>query len=188
MRKIHAAAPDRRSGIAQQRRDRHCRQAGDGPAAFEARHCDGVPVLCALPAYVGISQHGVFARASGRRQGRDQGTCRGGGENPSDGTSAGTAAGSPVWRSTPARRDRPRHRKEPRSVPVRRAAVESRRRASSRHARRNRQASQPARSHDDLCDPRSGRGDDTCRQDRGSQGRRGHAGRRADGSVQHAGE
>jgi multiple sugar transport system ATP-binding protein len=60
----------------------------------------------------------------------------------------------------PARRDRARDRARAQGVPVRRAALEPRRRAARPDARRDREAAPRARCDDDLRDPRPGRGDD----------------------------
>ena len=92
-----------------------------------------------------------------------------------------------VRRPAPARRHRPRHRAQPEGVPVRRAAVQPRRRAARRHPHRDRQAQGAhAQHHDDLRHPRPGRGDDAGRPHRRAQGRPYRAGRLADGALQAA--
>ena len=74
-------------------------------------------------------------------------------------------------RAAAARRHRPGHRARTEDLPVRRAAVEPRRRAAGADARRDRQAAQRPRQHHDLRDARPGRGHDHGRQDRGAAGR-----------------
>jgi multiple sugar transport system ATP-binding protein len=76
-----------------------------------------------------------------------------------------------VRRPAPARRHRPRHRAQAAGVPVRRTAVEPRRRPADGHADGDRQAAPAAWGDDDLRDPRPGRGDDAGRQDRRAEGR-----------------
>ena len=63
-------------------------------------------------------------------------------------------------RAAAARGGRPRDRARSQGVPVRRAAVESGRRAARQHAQRADQAAAGDRDDVDLRDPRSGRGDD----------------------------
>ena len=89
-------------------------------------------------------------------------------------------------RPAPARRDRPRDRARTEGVPVRRAALQSRRRAARADADRDRRASRSAQDDDDLCHARSGRGDDDGRQDRRARPRLGRAGRLAARALQQA--
>jgi ABC-type Fe3+/spermidine/putrescine transport system ATPase subunit len=58
--------------------------------------------------------------------------------------------------------------REPIRIPLRRAAFQSRRRASRGHAARDLRTAQAAQDDDDLRDPRPGRGHDHGRQDRGA--------------------
>ncbi len=67
--------------------------------------------------------------------------------------------------------------REPVGLPLRRAALEPRRGAAPRDARRDRRAAQVARDHHGLRHPRPGRGDDDGRQDRGAARGRDRAGR-----------
>ncbi len=80
-------------------------------------------------------------------------------------------AGAAFRRPAPARRHRPGAGARAGGVPVRRAAVQSRRRAARADARRNRKLHQGSGDDDDLRHPRSGRGDDAGRQDRGARPR-----------------
>ena len=82
-------------------------------------------------------------------------------------------------RPAPARRDRPRHRPPALGLPVRRAALQPRRRAARHHAPRDLRAAPAARQDDDLRHPRPGRGDDHGRQDRRAERRQHRAGRLA---------
>ena len=90
-----------------------------------------------------------------------------GGRDPAARAAAGPAAQGAVGRAAPARGDRPRHRPAAARVPVRRAAVQPRRRAARADAARDRQAApRPRQRQHDLRDPRPGRGDDAGRPDR----------------------
>ena len=82
------------------------------------------------------------------------------------GALARSQAAAAVRRPAPARRHGPRHRAASKGVPVRRAAVESRRQAAHRDARRNPQIAAAAQDHVDLCHPRPARGDDAGRYPR----------------------
>ena len=94
--------------------------------------------------------------------------------------------GPALRRPAPARRHRPRHRAQARRLPVRRAALEPRRRAARHHAARDLRAAPAARQDDDLRHPRPGRGDDHGRQDRGAERRQHRAGRLAARALPHA--
>ena len=87
--------------------------------------------------------------------------------------------GGALGRPAPARRDGPGDRPRAGRVPDGRAALEPRREAARRHARRARAAPRPARHHDRLRHARPGRGDDA------RHARRGHA-RREDPAGRHA--
>ena len=82
-------------------------------------------------------------------------------------------------RPAPARRHRPRHRAQPAGLPVRRAALQPRRPAPRRDARRDQAAAPGDRHHDDLRHPRPDRGDDARRPDRADARRRDRAAGRA---------
>ena len=75
-----------------------------------------------------------------------------------------------LGRPAPARRDGPRDRAPAEGVPVRRAAVEPRRAAARRDARRDQEAAPAARQHDRLRHARPGRGDDARRPHRRAAG------------------
>ena len=68
-------------------------------------------------------------------------------------------------RPAPARGDRPRHRAPAQGLPLRRAALQPRRRAARADAPRARPPAPRDRRDDDLRHPRPGRGDDAGRQD-----------------------
>ena len=87
------------------------------------------------------------ARERGRRDARPRGAAR-------------APPGGALGRPAPARRDGPRDRPRAAGVPDGRAALEPRREAPRRHARRARAPPRPARRHDRLRHPRPGRGDD----------------------------
>ena len=93
-----------------------------------------------------------------------------------------------VGRPAPARGDRPRDRARAQGVPVRRAAVQPRRRAARPDARRDRQAAPRPRRDHDLRHARPGRGDDAGRPRGGAARRRDRAGRLAAGAVRPAGQ
>ena len=82
-------------------------------------------------------------------------------------------------RPAPARRHGPRHRPRPGGLPLRRAALQPRRQAPRRHARRDQGAAPAAQDHDRLRHPRPDRGDDHGRQDRRHARRPRRADRRA---------
>ena len=93
-----------------------------------------------------------------------------------------------VGRPAAAGRHRPGDRPPPRGVPVRRAALQPRRRAALDRALRDRAPAQAARRHHGLRHPRPGRGDDAGRPDRGhGQGHRA-AGGLAGGALPAAGQ
>ena len=91
-------------------------------------------------------------------------------------------------RPAPARRHRPRHRAQPEALPVRRAALEPRRAAARRDARRDQAAAPGDRHHDDLRHPRPDRGDDARRPDRADARRRDRAAGRAARPLRAAGD
>ena len=85
-------------------------------------------------------------RNRGMAGARDQDPRRGSRAHPRTQHHARAQAAAIVRRPAPARRDGPRHRAPAKSVSVRRAAVEPRRQAAHRHARRNPQTAAPARA------------------------------------------
>ena len=72
LREIDPAAPHRGARGHHLRRPLHRRRAGQRPAARQARHRHGLPVLRALPAHERLRQHGVRPRAREGLQGRDR--------------------------------------------------------------------------------------------------------------------
>ena len=117
------------------------RRGGQRRAAVQARHRHGVPVLRALSAHDGLRQHGLRhedRRARARHE-IDR-RVRAGGRDPAAHQISRPPAEGAVGRPAPARRHRPRHRAQPEGLPVRRAAVQPRRRAARRHPHRDRQA------------------------------------------------
>ena len=125
------------------RRDRHRRARGEQRRAEGARHRHGVPELRAVSAHDGARQHGVLAVAGEGAEGDDRpaGAARRADPRP-DAVSQPLSAPA-LRRPAPARRDGPRHRARSAGVPVRRAAVQPRRQAARRDARRD-QGTAPA--------------------------------------------
>ena len=119
-----------------------------------------------------------------RRRHRPEGA-QGGGDAEPDRLSRPQAAPA-LRRPASAGRDRTGDRARAEGVPVRRAALQSRRGAARADAGRDRRTAQCAQDDDDLCHPRSGRGDDHGRQDRGARPRLGRAGRHAARALQQA--
>ena len=156
------------------------------PAA--ARHRHGVPELRPLPASRRRRELGHGPEAGRRDPAADRGADQGGRADPGHGEPAPAQAVGAFGRPAAARRDRPRDRPPPRGVPVRRAAVEPRRRPALDRPLRDRAPAQAARRHHGLRHPRSGRGDDPGRPDRGhGQGHRA-AGGLARGALPAAGQ
>ena len=169
LRQVHAAAHDRRARG--DHRAATCmidgQRVNDVPPV-RARHRHGVPVLRALPAHDGRAR--TWASRCGspacpkaeRRRARSTRPPRILQLEPAARPQAQGALGRPA----PARRHRPRHRARAQGLPVRRAALQPRRRAARADAHRDRPAARRARRDHDLRHPRPGRGDDAGRQDR----------------------
>ena len=93
------------------------------------------------------------------------------GQDAADRAAARSQAGPALGRPAPARGDGPCARARPQAVPVRRAAVQPRRQAARRDARRD-QAAAPAHQDDHrLRHPRPDRGHDAGRPHRRDEGR-----------------
>ena len=93
------------------------------------------------------------------------------GRDAADRAAARPPPGAALRRPAPARRDRPGAGARRRRVPVRRAAVQPRRQAAHRAARRDQAAAPAARQDDhDLRHPRPDRGADARRPHRGDEG------------------
>ena len=85
--------------------DRWCRRHRDTAGASGAG--DGVPVLCALPAYVGSQEHRLSASHGRAGPGRTGTPRRGSGEGAESDRLSGPATRAAVRRATSARRHRP---------------------------------------------------------------------------------
>ena len=103
--------------------------------------------------------------------------------DPAHHRAAGPLPEGALGRPAPARGHRPRHRAQAQGLPVRRAAVQPRRRAAREHAHRAVAAAQGAGHDHDLRHPRPGRGHDHGRPHRRVQPGPCRAARRADGAV-----
>ena len=99
---------------------------------------------------------------------------------------AGAQAARAVGRPAAARRDGALDRAPAQGVPVRRAALEPRRAAARRDARRDQEAAPEARQHDHLRHARPGGGDDACRPHRRAAGGQPHPVRHARRDLQPA--
>ena len=108
------------------------------------RHRHGFPVLRALPAHERAREHVLRPEDGEDAQARDRAAGRAGGGPPADHASPRPAARPALGRPAPARRDRPRARARRRRLPVRRAAVQPRREAAQRTARRDQAAARHA--------------------------------------------
>ena len=119
-------------------------------------------------------------RAEERRaaEGRDRQARRARRRDPADRAAARPQARRALRRPAPARRHRPGAGARRRRVPVRRAAVQPRRQAALRAARRDQAAAPAAREHHDLRHPRPDRGADAGRPHRGDARRHHPAARR----------
>ena len=180
LRQVHAAECHRRPGGHRCRHHRDRRRRRDPSRTQQARHRDGVPVLRAVSDDVGAQEPvvrpagPVGAAAGGGAPGRL------GGQAAADRRVARPQAVAAFRRPAPARRDRSRAGAARQGVSVRRAAVQPRRQAAHRDARRAQAPAQGTRRHDRLCDARPDRGDDP------GDAHRGHA-RRPDRAIRRAG-
>ena len=158
-------------------------EEGEHRPPRQARHCDGVPKLCALPASVGAWQHGAWPEAGRPAQAGDRGS-RGRGRPDAV---ARRVSGSPpfgtVGRSATEGRHRPGRGAPAQAVPVRRTAIQPRRCVADEHAGGNRPPAPDIGCLDDLRHPRPDRSDDAGRQDRRSSRWSGGTGRQPDGVV-----
>ena len=113
LRQVDAAAPHRRARGHHLGHARDRRRGGQRPAAVQARHRHGLPVLRALSAHDGLRQHGLRHEARRRRQGRDRQARARGGRHAADHALSRPPAQAALRRPAPARRHRPRHRARP---------------------------------------------------------------------------
>ena len=105
-------------------------------------------------------------------QGRDRHAHCARRRDPPDRAADEAQAGRTVRRPAPARRHRPGAGARRRRLPLRRAALQPRRQAALRTARRDQAAASASCQYHDLCHPRSDRGDDARRPHRGHVWRR----------------
>ena len=149
------------------------RPARQRRAAVRARARHGVPVLRALPAHDGRAT--IWASPCGSPACPRRSATAKVGEAARvlhlDQLLDAQAQGA-LGRPAAAGRDRPGDRPQAQGVPVRRAALQPRRRLARADADRARAAARRAQRDDDLRHPRPGRGHDHGRQDRGAAGRR----------------
>ena len=179
LRQVDAPADDRRPRGGHRGPDLDRRPRGLPARAARSGHRDGLPELRALPAHdrgqeprlrpQGARDAEGGDRTAGRR-GRDDARARG---------SARPEARRPLRRSATAGRDGARDRQGAGRLPDGRAALQPRRQAPRRHARRARAPARAARDHDRLRHARPGGGDDARDARRGDARRNGAAGRHA---------
>ena len=155
LRMIAGLEPITAGTVADRRRGRQ-HAAAEGPGRG-----DGLPELRALPAHVGLRQHGLRAEdARRRRRPRSSGGSRGAAQDARALRGAEEEAADALRRPAAARRDGARDRARAAGVPDGRAALEPRREAARRDARRDRAHPARPRRDDDLRHARPGRGDD----------------------------
>ena len=128
VRQVDAPAHDRGTGIGERRRTADRWQAGERGFRRAARPRHGVPVIRALSAHDRVPEPGLRTGepAHAARRHRRQGA--GCGAHAAPRTAARAPADPALGRPATARRDRPRDRARSDDLPVRRAAVEPRRR------------------------------------------------------------
>ena len=185
LRQVHAAAHDRRAGGHHPGRA-SASAAGDvNDLAPADRGVAMVFQSYALYPHMTRRREHRLRPEDGRRRPRPRSTAAS--RTPPESCSSNRcSSASPrpaLRRPAPARRHRPRHRPRAGSLPLRRAAVQPRRRAPRPDARRDRQAARRPRGDDDLCHPRPGRGDDPGRPHRRPQQGPYRAGRLAAGAL-----
>ena len=109
------------------------------------RRGDGLPGLRALPAHERRQEHRLRPEGAQDAEGRGRRARRRGGAHARHHAAARPLPAPALRRPAPARRHRPRHRAQPAGLPVRRAALQPRRPAPRRDARRD-QAAAPGAS------------------------------------------
>ena len=130
--------------IGQRRRNSHRRAPRQRRAAEGSRHRNGVPILRALSDDDGAPEHHL---RHGKSRRAEAGAGRGGQAGRrvvADRAAAQPQARAVVGRPAPARRDGARLGARSETVPVRRAALQPRRKAARRHAHRDQEAAQQA--------------------------------------------
>ncbi len=141
-------------------------------AAGEARLRHGVPELRAVSAHDGAKNVGFGLRMRGVPKADALRRAKRGAEARATDRPGAQAAGPALRRPAAARRDRARDRHRAAADPDGRAAVEPRRQAAHRDARRDPPHPPRARPRDDLRDARPGRGAVAGRPHRRDEGRR----------------
>ena len=133
------------------------------------RRRDGVPVVRALPAHDGLQEPRLRAREHRCPEARDRRARPPRGRDPADERPDQAQAEAALRRAAAARRARTGDRARAGGLPDGRAALEPRREAARRDARRDPQAPAAARDDHHLRHARPGRGDDDGRPDRGHE-------------------
>ena len=161
------AADDRGARADHQGDGEHRRPGGQQPAAQGPGYRHGVPELCSLPAYERLRKHGVRTEdARGREAGRGPSRRRGGAHPRPHGQPEEEAAHA-VRRAATAGRDGAGDRTGAQGVSDGRAALEPRREAPRRDARRDLTYPARPRRDDHLRHARSDGSDDHGRPGRG---------------------
>ncbi len=179
LRQVDRAPPGRGARRARQRQRRPRRAGRDARATSGPRRGHGLPGVRALPAPLGAGQHRLPSQDARRARCRAAAARGRGGRHARHRPAARSPAGRALGRGAAARRHGPRHRAPPAGVPLRRAALQPRRRAPHRAARGDRGAGAAPRGDLALRDPRPDRGHDHGRSHRRHARRRAPAGRPA---------
>ena len=182
LRAIAGLEPISSGRIDDQRQGRNPRGAG------EPRRRHGVPELRALPAHDGSPEHGLRAQGGRPPQRRDRGGRGARRRHPAHRRASRQAPQAALGRPEAARRHRPRDHPRAGGLPVRRAALQPRRRAALADAGRARPAARRARRHHGLRHPRPDRGNDHGRPHRGAERRPDRADRLAARALQSPGQ
>ena len=130
LRQDHRPAHDRRPRDADRRRGADRGRDGQRRRPAGPEHRDGLPELRALPAHVGVRQHGLRAAAARAEEARDPRARAARGRDARPDRPAEAEAGTALRRPAPARRDGPGDRARARRAPDGRAALEPRREAA----------------------------------------------------------
>ncbi len=171
MRQVDAAAHGRGARGGDRGRDLDRRARGGAAGAAGPRHRDGLPELRALPPPHRREEPRLRPQGAEDAEGRDRAARAGGRSHARARGPPRPAPRGALRRPAPARRHGPGDRARAGRVPDGRAALEPRREAARRHARRAGPAARSPRDHDDLRHPRPDRGDDA-RRSRGRDARR----------------
>ena len=188
VRQVDPPAHDRRARGGHRGPDPDRRPRRHRPPTARPRHRDGVPELRALPADDRGGEPRLRAQAAPRLEAGAEVPGRAGGGHARPEGADGTAARVPLGRPASAGGDGAGDGARAEGVPDGRAALEPRREAPRRDARRAHPAPRPARRDDRLRHPRPGRGDDPRPAGRRDARRRPAAVRHAAEAVPSAGE